>query len=358
MTDQDSRDTEDRKDDHIQIVQERDVETTGTGFEDVQLIHDALPEINYGEIDPSINFLGKDLSAAIFIESMTGGHKKTTQINRALAQAASETGIAMGLGSQRAGLEIEDEGVRESYTIVRDVAPEAFIYGNLGAAQLSEYDIEIVEEAVEMIEADALAVHLNFLQEAVQPEGDVDARNCLAEIEKISEDLSVPVIVKETGNGISGPTARQLAEAGVDVVDVAGKGGTTWSGIEAYRAAAVDEPRQQQIGNLFREWGIPTAASTIEAVAEHDRVIASGGIRTGLDIAKAIALGALGGGLAKPFLQPATNGSTAVTGRIEDLVAELKTAMFVTGSESIAELQQTEFVLQGKTREYVQQRSI
>lgn len=356
MTEQRSSKTEDRKDDHIRIVQNRDVETTGTGFADVHLVHEALPELHYDAIDTTIEFLGAELAAPIFIESMTGGHHNTTAINRALARAASETGIAMGLGSQRAGLELDDDGVLESYTVVRDVAPDAFIYGNLGAAQLRAYDLETVERAVEMIEADALAVHLNFLQEAVQPEGDVDGRNCLAAIERVAAELSVPLIVKETGNGISGETARKLAAIGVDAIDVAGKGGTTWSGIEAYRAATANAPRQERIGTLFRTWGIPTAASTIECVAEHNCVVASGGIRTGVDVAKAIALGALAGGLAKPFLTPATNGSDAVIERIADLIAELRTAMFVTGSGSIAELQRTEYVLQGKTREYVEQR--
>ncbi|WP_135536877.1 type 2 isopentenyl-diphosphate Delta-isomerase [Halostella pelagica] len=358
MTGQGPSETEDRKDDHLRIVQERDVETTGTGFEDIQLVHDALPELDYDAIDLSIEFLGHKLSAPIFIESMTGGHENTTEINRALARAASETGIAMGLGSQRAGLELDDTSVLESYTVVRDAAPDAFIYGNLGAAQLREYDIETVERAVEMIEADALAVHLNFLQEAAQPEGDVNGRDCLAAIEQVSEGFSVPIIVKETGNGISGETARKLTAAGVDAIDVAGKGGTTWSGIEAYRAAAANAPRQKRIGTLFREWGIPTAVSTIECVAEHECVIASGGVRTGLDVAKAIALGALAGGLAKPFLKPATDGPDAVIERVEDLIAELQTAMFITGSGTIEDLQQTEYVLQGKTREYVEQRPL
>ena len=358
MTKQASSSTEDRKDDHVRIARERDVETEATGFEDVLLVHDALPELDYNAIDTSIEFLGHELSAPIFIESMTGGHGNTTKLNRALAQAAEETNIAMGLGSQRAGLELDDESVLESYTVTREVAPDAFIYGNLGAAQLREYDLEMVERAVEMIEADALAVHLNFLQEAVQPEGDVDGRDCLAAIERVAAGLSVPVIVKETGNGISRETATQLAEAGVDAIDVAGKGGTTWSGIEAYRAAAVGASRQERIGTLFREWGIPTVPSTIESAAAHDCVIASGGVRTGLDIAKAIAVGAQAGGLAKPFLKPAAQGSDAVVERIEDLLAELQTAMFVTGSGSVAELQQAEYVLQGNTREYVDQRDL
>ncbi|AFK21010.1 type 2 isopentenyl-diphosphate Delta-isomerase (plasmid) [Haloferax mediterranei ATCC 33500] len=356
MAKKNSSETEDRKDDHIRIIQEKDVETTGTGFEDVQLVHEALPEFHHDDIDLSVDFLGSELAAPIVIESMTGGHPNTTKINRALAAGAAETGIAMGVGSQRAGLELDDEDLLESYTVVRDAAPDAFIYGNIGAAQLREYETAMVERAVEMIDADALAVHLNFLQEAVQPEGDINAEGCLAAIERVSSELSVPIVVKETGNGIAGGTAKSLTQAGVDAIDVAGKGGTTWSGIEAYRAAAVNASRQERVGTLFRSWGVPTAVSTLECAREHDCVIASGGVRTGLDIAKAIALGAQAGGLAKPFLKPATQGVDAVVERVEDLIAELQTAMFVTGSQNVAELQNADYVLLGDTREYVTQR--
>ncbi|MGA9400179.1 type 2 isopentenyl-diphosphate Delta-isomerase [Haladaptatus sp.] len=349
--------TSDRKDDHIEIILEEDVETPGSGFSDVQLIHEALPEIHRDDIDTSIEFCGHELAAPIVIESMTGGHPNTTKINRALAQAAQETGIAMGVGSQRAGLEKpEDEALMESFTVVRDVAPDAFLYGNIGAAQLAEYGVEGVERAVEMIDADAMAIHLNFLQEAAQPEGDIDARDCLKQVETVASELSVPVIVKETGSGISNATAQRLTDAGADVLDVAGKGGTTWSGVEAYRASAVGAERHAKIGNLFRSWGIPTAVSTVEAADAHSCVVASGGVRSGLDIAKAIALGAQAGGLAKPFLQPAGRGSEAVIDLIGDLRAELTTAMFVSGSNSVAELQETEYVLLGRTKEFIDQR--
>jgi len=348
--------TEDRKDDHVRIIREEDVEAGGTGFEDVRLVHEALPELHREQIDTSVDLFGHELDAPIVIESMTGGHPNTTKLNRALAEAAEEQNIAMGVGSQRAGIELDDPAMLESYTIVRDVAPNAFLYGNLGAAQLTEYDISHVENAVEMIEADALAVHLNFLQEAVQPEGDVDARGCLDAIERVATELSVPVIVKETGNGISQETATRLSDAGVEAIDVAGMGGTTWSGVEAYRAAAVNAARQERVGTLYRTWGIPTVASTLECSAVHDCVIASGGVRTGRDIARAIALGARAGGLAKPFLEPAAQGTEAVVEFIEDLLAELQTAMFVTGSSSVAELQETDYVLLGRTREFVEQR--
>ncbi|SDK97906.1 type 2 isopentenyl-diphosphate Delta-isomerase [Natronorubrum texcoconense] len=348
--------TSDRKDDHIRIIEDEDVETSGAGFTDVELVHEALPELHRDEIDTTTTLFGHELDAPIVIESMTGGHPNTTKINRALAEAAQETNIAMGVGSQRAGLELDDEALLESYTVVRDVAPDAFLYGNVGAAQLLEYDVGDVERAVEMIDADAMAIHLNFLQEAVQPEGDVDARGCLEAIERVAADLSVPVVVKETGNGISRETAERLADAGVDAIDVAGQGGTTWSGIESYRAAAVGASRQEHVGKLFRAWGEPTVVSTSEAASVHDCVIASGGVRSGLDIAKAIALGARAGGLAKPFLGPAGQGTDAVVDLIETLELELRTAMFVTGSASVADLQSAEYVMLGRTKEYLEER--
>ncbi|SEQ79183.1 type 2 isopentenyl-diphosphate Delta-isomerase [Natrinema salaciae] len=348
--------TSDRKDDHLRIIEEEDVETSGAGFSDIDLVHEALPEVHRDEIETTTDLFGRELAAPIVIESMTGGHPNTTKLNRRLAEAAERTNVAMGVGSQRAGLELDDEGVLESYTVVREAAPDAFLYGNVGAAQLLEYGVDDVEDAVAMIDADAMAIHLNFLQEAVQPEGDVDARGCLAAIERVADALSVPVIVKETGNGMSRDTASRLADAGVDAVDVAGQGGTTWSGIESHRAAAIDADRQEAVGRLFRAWGVPTAVSTLEAAEVHDCVIASGGVRSGLDIAKAIALGARAGGLAKPFLAPAGQSADAVVELIETLVLELRTAMFVTGSASLSELRETEHVVLGRTKAYIDQR--
>jgi isopentenyl-diphosphate delta-isomerase len=347
--------TSERKDDHIRIVKEEDVEEPGTGFADVSLIHDALPEIHLDDVDTSTEIMGAALDAPVFIESMTGGHPNATKINRALAYAADEAGIAMGVGSQRAALEEEDR--RRSYEVVRDsdAGPNAFVYGNIGAAQLDEYGVEGVEECIEMIDADAMAVHLNFLQEAVQPAGDVDGRGCLDAIEHVAREASVPIIVKETGNGISGETAKKLADAGVDCVDVAGKGGTTWSGVEAYRAASVGDDRGEKLGNLFRTWGIPTVASTQIASDAHPCVVASGGVRSGLDIAKAIALGAAAGGLAKPFLKPAAQGRDEALDAAEEVIAGLRTAMFVTGSKDIGELSNTRSVVTGRTHEYLQQ---
>jgi len=193
--------TSERKDDHIRIVKEEDVEEPGTGFADVSLVHEALPETHLDEVDTSTTLLGATLDAPVFIESMTGGHPSATKINRALAYAADEAGIAMGVGSQRAAL--EDGDLRGSFEVVRDsdAGPDAFVYGNIGAAQLDEYGVEGVEDCIDMIDADAMAVHLNFLQEAVQPAGDVDARGCLDAIDRVADEASVPLIVKETGNG-------------------------------------------------------------------------------------------------------------------------------------------------------------
>jgi len=347
--------TSDRKDDHIRIVKEEDIEEPGTGFADVSLVHEALPEIHLDDVDTTTEFLGHELDAPVVIESMTGGHPNTTKINRALAHAADEAGVAMGVGSQRAAL--EDPDVRGSYEVVRDsdAGPDAFVYGNIGAAQLDEYGIEGIEECIDMIDADAMAVHLNFLQEAVQPDGDVDARGCLDAIERTAREASVPVIVKETGNGFSRSTAKRLADTGVDCIDVAGRGGTTWSGVEAYRAASVNDDRGERLGELFRTWGIPTVASTLLAEEVHDCVVASGGVRTGVDVAKSVALGATAGGLAKPFLKPAAQGKEEALEAVEDVVAGLRTAMFVTGSKDIGELSNTRTVFTGKTRQYLEQ---
>ncbi|MFW5928819.1 MAG: type 2 isopentenyl-diphosphate Delta-isomerase [Halobacteriota archaeon] len=343
--------TSDRKDDHIRIVQEEDVEEPGTGFADVHLVHEALPEMDLADVDTSTEVLDWELEAPVFIESMTGGHPNATEINRNLAVAAREHGVAMGVGSQRAAL--EDPSTEESYSVVREVAPDAVVYGNVGAAQLREYGVERIEEAVDMIDADAMAVHLNFLQEAVQPDGDVDARGCLREIERLCDELSVPVVVKETGNGFSRSTSRRLADAGVDVLDVAGRGGTTWSGVEAYRAAAKDDRRGERLGTVFRQWGVPTVASTLEALEVHPCVVASGGVRSGVDVAKAVALGASAGGLAKPFLAPAARGEDEALRAVGDVVEELRTAMFVTGSRDIDELSNTHTFVTGITREYL-----
>ncbi|MCG7851953.1 MAG: type 2 isopentenyl-diphosphate Delta-isomerase, partial [Methanosarcinaceae archaeon] len=255
--------TSKRKIEHLNLCATSPVESrkVRAGFSDILMIHRALPEIDMDKIDMSIDFLGKRLSAPFLIASITGGHPDTMPINTALAKAAEEMGIGIGVGSQRAA--IEDPEQEESFRVVRDFAPDAFIYGNVGAAQIKEYGVEGIEKVIEMIDADAVAVHLNFLQEAIQPEGDRDASGCIDEIAEICS-VNVPVIVKETGAGISHDDALLLKKAGVSAIDVGGVGGTSWAGVEVYRAKDRKDALSEHLGELFWDFGIPTVASVIE----------------------------------------------------------------------------------------------
>ena len=272
---------------------------------------------------------------------MTGGTEEAAEINRNLARAAQAYGLGMGVGSQRAAL--EEPSLAYTYR-VRDVAPDILLLANLGAVQLN-YGYGIVEcrRAVEMIGADALILHLNPLQEALQPEGNTDFAGLLAKIEALCRSLEVPVVVKEVGWGISEEVARLLAEAGVAAIDVAGAGGTSWSEVEMRRAGSESARR---IAESFADWGIPTAESVQMARrgAPRTTIIASGGIRTGVDVAKAIALGADAAGMASPLLKPATVSAEAVGERIREVLEELRTAMFCVGARSIQELKSAPLV--------------
>lgn len=244
------------------------------------------------------------------IASITGGHPDTISVNSALAAAAEELGVGIGVGSQRAA--IDDPAQEESFKVVREKAPNAFVYGNVGAAQIREYGIDGVEKLVEMIDADALAIHLNFLQEAIQPEGDRDATGCLDMIREICSALGTPVIIKETGAGISREDAILLQKAGVSAIDVGGAGGTSWAGVEVYRARESGDSASENLGELFWDFGIPTVASIIESRVSLP-IIATGGVRTGLDIAKSIALGANAASAALPFVGPALEGKNRLS---------------------------------------------
>ena len=284
---------------------------------------------------------------------MTGGHPDTKIVNAALASAAEELGIGIGVGSQRAA--IEDRALEDSFRIVRDKAPNAFIYGNVGAAQLNDFGIEGLERAVEMIGADAMAIHLNFLQEAIQPEGNVDATGCLKAIEKVCNELSVPVIIKETGAGIAHSQARSICDAGAAALDVGGLGGTTWAGVEAYRAQKRGDLMSDHLGKQFWNWGIPTAVSIVEAKIAVP-VVATGGVRSGMDVAKSIALGASLCAVALPLVAPALKGQKDVTDRLTLIIEELRVAMFLSGCRTIEELGKIPVVITGKTREFLEQR--
>ncbi len=321
----------DRKLEHIRLALEERMQLGQNFFDDYRFDHAALPEIDLDQVDTGVDFLGRHLSAPLLISSMTGGTETAGQINRNLAAGAEQAGVAVGVGSQRKAL--EDPTKADTFR-VREVAPAAVLLANLGAVQLN-YGMGVREcrEAVEMIEADALILHLNPLQEAIQPEGQCNFAGLLPKIGEVVREVGVPVVVKEIGCGISEATARALAGQGVRIVDTAGVGGTSWARIEAQRAGDLE------IGELFAGWGIPTPESIRQLrQVEGLTVIASGGVRNGLDVAKAIALGADLVGMAYPFLAPATESADRVAGKVRRTVRELRICMFCLGVKTISEL--------------------
>lgn len=330
----------DRKLEHLEICRNYDVEHhKSTGFEDITFVHRVLPEVDFDEIDTSIDFFGKRLDVPLVISAITGGHPASKELNRNMAVAAENTNVAMGVGSQRAA--ITNPELADTFTVVRECASHATIIGNIGAPQ-----VELAPEAIDMLDCDLLAIHLNPLQEIIQPEGDTDSTGYTEGIRDICQSTSVPIIAKETGAGISSLDAKALENLGVDAIDVEGVGGTSWSAVETYRA---DDP---SLGKLFWDWGIPTAVSTVEVLESTNLpVISSGGIRNGLEAAKALSLGATAVGMALPFLKHSYLGHEYVESRIEKFTQELKTAMFLVGAESIRQLRNKRLVITGQTRE-------
>ncbi|TAD80285.1 MAG: type 2 isopentenyl-diphosphate Delta-isomerase [Oscillatoriales cyanobacterium] len=330
--------TQSRKADHLRACLEDDVQCqqVSSGFDRYRFDHCCLPELDRAAIDPSSQFLGKDLRAPFLISSMTGGTEQAERLNFRLAAAAQRWGFAMGVGSQRVAVERPE--VRRTFA-VRSVAPDILLFANLGAVQLNhDYGLQQCQELVDWLAADALILHLNPLQEAVQTKGDTNFAGLLDRIADLCDRLPVPVIAKEVGNGISGSMAQKLLAAGVRAIDVAGAGGTSWAKVESVRAR---DPKQRRLGDTFRDWGLPTVDCllAVRQVAPEVPLIASGGLRNGLDAAKAIALGANLAGLAIPFLQAAEESPEALDFLCEVLVAELETTMFCTGNRTIADLQ-------------------
>jgi len=339
-----------RKADHIRINLEEDVafKRVSTGLDDYAFMHQALPQLDLKDVDISTELFGKKLNAPLLISSMTGGTEEAGAINRILAAAAQEAGIAMGLGSQRTA--IEDEDLAHTYH-VRQVAPDVLLFANLGAVQLNYgYGLRECLAAVDMCQADALILHFNALQEAVQPEGDGNFADLLSKVEQICRQLPVPVIAKEVGWGISERAAGQLASAGVAAIDVAGAGGTSWSQVEMFRAPS---PRHARIAGAFIDWGIPTADSIqyCRRAAPDLPLFASGGIRDGIDVAKCIALGANLVGFAGDFLRAADRGGVeAVVEMAEMISTELRISMFCSGAGDLQELSNTPLQIKGENR--------
>jgi len=349
---------EKRKTDHIQICLEENVQArhVTTGFEDIHLIHKALPEIDRNKINLSTIVLNHKFSAPLIVEAITGGTAEATKVNVAIAQAIEQLGLGMGVGSQRAA--IENPKLESSFRIVREKAPTAFLIANIGGPQIArKYGVKDAEKAVKMINADALAIHLNPLQEAVQPEGETNYKGVLNKIKEIAQALDVPVIVKETGAGIAAEEAKILENAGVAAIDVAGAGGTSWAAVEYHRAKKLRDEHRQRLGETLWDWGIPTAVSVVEVTQSvHLTVIASGGVRSGMDVAKALALGANLAGLALPILRPATKGSEEVKKELQLIIEELRNTMFLVGADSVQKLKEAPVVITGKTADWLRDR--
>ncbi|OLC22413.1 MAG: type 2 isopentenyl-diphosphate Delta-isomerase [Thaumarchaeota archaeon 13_1_40CM_4_48_7] len=348
-----------RKKDGIDIPLQKNVQakTTSTYLEYVKLVHNALPELDYDDIDTSTKFLDKKFAAPIIIDSMTGGTDEATVINGRLGELAEKYGFGMGLGSQRAGLKSEE--LAATYSIARKNAPNAFLIANIGGAQLAKgLTIDEARKIVKMIKANALVVHLNPLQELVQPEGEPRYRGVLGKISDLAKTIDVPVIVKEVGAGISREVAIKLEMAGVAAINVAGAGGTSWAGVEKLRAEAVKDDLKRHLGEMFWDWGIPTAASLIEArKAVRIPLIASGGLRNGLEVAKCIALGASIAAMAYPFLRAASQSRENLFAFADMLLAELRSAMFLVGARNISALASSKYILTGALAQEVSSRT-
>lgn len=333
---------ESRKDEHVRIALEKDVASSHNYWDDVTLTHNALPEIDKTDIDLQTTLLGKMIHAPIVISAMTGGYHLAKDINNRLASTAAEFQVAMGVGSQRAAL--ENGNLKGTYNVIKDYDIPLRI-GNIGASQLvlwgHEKTVEYVHEMIEMIDAHAIAVCLNFLQEVVQFEGEANAKGCLEQIAKLADAISTPVIVKESGAGISFEVARKLMDTNIAAIDVGGLSGTSFAAIEHYRAKMHFDQYHARGGKTFWDWGISTPQSIInvgEATDWSMPIIGTGGIRHGLDAARAIALGADAAGVAQTLLKPATKSKQATMFEMDMIIKELRAAMFLTGSETVEKL--------------------
>ncbi|RLF15284.1 MAG: type 2 isopentenyl-diphosphate Delta-isomerase [Thermoprotei archaeon] len=335
-----------RKEEHVEIALREDVRADHNFWDDVRLYHNALPEMDIDDVDTSMTLLGKELDLPLIISGMTGGYRGGKKINETLAKVAENYQIGMGVGSQRSAL--ENRKLEDTYSVIKDFDIPLKI-ANIGASQIARWSrkelLENVERMIGMIDADALAICLNLLQEVIQPEGEAHAKGCIKSMEIISDEFDVPIIAKETGAGISGEVAKRLIKVGISAIDIGGYGGTNFAAIEYHRAKRMKNWLYERLGKTFWEWGIPAPISLMEvsdAVRGKVEIIASGGIRNGLDIARSIALGADCAGMAYILLKKAVEGLDPAMREMEAIKHELRTAMFLTGSKEIEDLKRVE----------------
>ena len=350
-------DIEKRKQRHIRLTLEENVQADiGTGFEDVRLIHRALPEIDLDDVKTETELFGRRLASPLIVSAITGGTDYAKEINATLASAVEEFGIGIGVGSQR--IAIEDPSVVHTFSIVREKAPSALVMGNIGCPQLSMgWGVGEAKRCVEMIDADALAIHMNPLQEAVQVGGETRYSGVLSKVKEVAGGLDVPIVMKETGCGIAHEDAVKLEKAGVAGLELSGVGGTSWAAVEHHIAREEGKRDQEALGRALWNWGIPTAISVVETSQTTSlKIIASGGLRTGVEMAKAIALGADAVGIARPFLEKAVEGPETLREHIENILLEFRTVMFLVGAKNIQELKRAPALLMGRTAEWLRLR--
>jgi isopentenyl-diphosphate delta-isomerase len=343
--------TESRKDQHVKVAIEKNVSSDYNYWDDIKLVHNALPEIQKKDIDLSIKLFNKKIGAPIIIASMTGGYSKAKKINENLAVAAEKFKLGMGVGSQRAAIEKND--LKETYSVINNYdIPLRF--ANIGASQLVlwgiEKTLENAQKMIDMINADVFIVCLNFLQEAVMPEGESNARGVYDAIKKLTEDLNIPVIVKESGAGISYNVAKKLSKTKISGIDVGGLGGTSFSAIEHYRSQMINDKLHERGGKTFWNWGIPTPTSILyvgDATNWKIPIIATGGIRNGLDVAKSLTLGANAAGIARTLLEPAISGKSQVIDEVDVIIKELRTTMYLLGIDKVSKMYDADWTIVG-----------
>lgn len=342
-----------RKADHIEICKNERIAPGYCYWDDIRLIHNALPEIDADDIDTTCWLFGKKLEFPLIVTAITGGFHGAEKINANIAEACAELGIGMGVGSERAGV----TGVcPESYSVIKDY-DVPLVIGNVGAPQLVDqkskdrFSPEMVGQAKDLIDADVMAIHLNFLQEVVQPEGDTNAKGCYDAIRDLAREY--PVMVKETGAGISRDVAMRLKGIGIGGIDVAGMGGTSFSAVELYRAMKAEDEIRTNMGETFFDWGIPTPVSLVEARCANLPLIASGGVLDGIHVAASVAMGATCAGVAKAVLNEATESAEAVKKKLTIIREELRAAMLLTGSGNLEQLAKARYVVLGETRQWM-----